>query len=69
MQNKQIIEGRKQKIQKKGRLEQQELKKLIWPCYAHLWVDTVEPGYNDIGLCDTSSITSDILWYQLIPRC
>jgi hypothetical protein len=22
---------------------------------------TVEPGYNDIGLCDTSSITSDIL--------
>jgi len=26
------------------------------------------PGYNDIGLCGTSSITSDILWYQLIPR-
>jgi len=23
----------------------------------------VEPGYNDIGLCDISSITSDILWY------
>jgi hypothetical protein len=23
----------------------------------------VEPGYNDIGLYDTSSITSDILWY------
>jgi hypothetical protein len=23
---------------------------------------TVEPGYNDIGLCDTSSIASDILW-------
>jgi hypothetical protein len=22
---------------------------------------TVEPGYNDIGLYDTSSITSDIL--------
>ena len=22
------------------------------------------PGYNDIALCDTSSITSDILWYQ-----
>jgi len=21
-------------------------------------VHTVEPGYNDIGLCDTSSITS-----------
>jgi hypothetical protein len=32
-------------------------------------VYTVEPGYNDIGLSDTSSITSDILWYQLIPHC
>ena len=30
---------------------------------------TVEPGYNDTGLCDTASIASDILWYQLIPRC
>ena len=29
----------------------------------------VEPGYNDIGLYDTSSILSDILWYQLNPRC
>ena len=26
----------------------------------------VEPGYNDIGLCDTSSIASDILWYHVI---
>jgi hypothetical protein len=26
---------------------------------------TVEPGYNDIGLYATSSITSGILWYQL----
>ena len=25
---------------------------------------TVNPGYNDISLCDTSSIMSDILWYQ-----
>jgi hypothetical protein len=32
-------------------------------------VNTVEPGYNDIGLYDTSPIASDILWYQLIPRC
>jgi len=24
---------------------------------------TVEPGYNDIGLCSTSSIAPDILWY------
>ena len=30
---------------------------------------TVEPGYNDIGLYDTSSIPPDILWYQLIPHC
>jgi hypothetical protein len=30
---------------------------------------TVEPGYNDIGLYDTSPIASDILWYQLIPHC
>ena len=29
---------------------------------------TVEPGYNDIGLCDTPSITLDTLWYQLIPH-
>ena len=26
----------------------------------------VEPGYNDIGLCHTPSITSDILWYQFL---
>jgi hypothetical protein len=31
--------------------------------------NTVEPDYNDIGLYVTSSIASDILWYQLIPRC
>jgi hypothetical protein len=30
---------------------------------------TVEPGYNDIGLYDTSPIQSDILWYQLIYYC
>ena len=32
-------------------------------------INTVERGYNDVGLYDTSSITSDILWYQLIPHC
>ena len=26
------------------------------------------PGYNNIALCYTSSITSHILWYQLIPH-
>jgi len=25
---------------------------------------SVEPGYNDISLYDTSSITSGVLWYQ-----
>ena len=29
----------------------------------------VEPGYNDIGLYDTSCIASDVQWFQLIPRC
>jgi hypothetical protein len=29
----------------------------------------MEPGYNDIGLYDTSSITSVMQWYQLIPNC
>jgi hypothetical protein len=31
--------------------------------------NTVEPGYNDISLCDISLIASDILWCQLIPHC
>jgi hypothetical protein len=37
--------------------------------YQSSFVYTVAAGYNDIGLYDTSSITSDILWYQLIPHC
>jgi hypothetical protein len=28
--------------------------------YSHI---TVETGYNDIGLYDTSLIASDVLWY------
>jgi hypothetical protein len=35
----------------------------------YLYRNTVEPGYNDIDLYDTSPITSDIVWYQLIPYC
>jgi len=31
--------------------------------------NTVEPGYNDTGICDTSYIAPDILSYQLIPHC
>jgi hypothetical protein len=30
---------------------------------------TVELGYNDIRLYDTSSIALDIVWHQLTPRC
>jgi hypothetical protein len=30
--------------------------------------NTAKPGYNDIGSCYTSSITSDIQWYQIIPH-
>jgi len=33
------------------------------------FLNIVEPGYNDIGLYDTSSIASDILRYQLISHC
>jgi hypothetical protein len=36
---------------------------------AHTHTYAVEPGYNDIGLYDTSPIVSGILWYQLIPHC
>jgi hypothetical protein len=36
--------------------------------YFVIKISTDEPGYN-IGLCDTSSIASDILWYRLIPHC
>jgi len=28
----------------------------------------VEPSYNNFGSCNTSSIASDILWYQLTPH-
>jgi len=35
----------------------------------HFIEHTVEPGYNDIGLCITLSILSVIFWYQLIPHC
>jgi hypothetical protein len=31
--------------------------------------NTVELTHNDIGLYDTSSIASDILWYRLTPHC
>jgi hypothetical protein len=32
----------------------------------HLGAIGFEPGYNDIGLYDTSSTALVILWYQLI---
>jgi hypothetical protein len=46
-------------------LEQLFLFKTVSDEYgARLNVVTAEPGYNDIGLYDTSRIASDILWYQ-----
>jgi len=44
------------------------LKKKRTPCN-YVFVYTLEPCYNDIGLRDTTYIASDILWYQLIPHC
>jgi len=47
----------------------------MWICSLLRWFhfiliyDTFEPGYNDIGLCDTSCITSDVLWCQFISHC
>jgi hypothetical protein len=35
--------------------------------HTHTHTHTLESGYNDIGLCDTLPLASDILWYQLIP--
>jgi hypothetical protein len=29
-------------------------------------VNTVEPGYSDIGLSDASFTTSDVLWFQFL---
>ena len=31
-------------------------------------INTLKPGYNDIGLCNTPCITSHNLWCQLIPH-
>jgi len=31
--------------------------------------NTIFPDYNDIGLCDTPSITSNVLCYQSISHC
>jgi len=43
---------------------------VLFPVFVlYLSYVTVEPGYNDTGLRDTSSITPDILLYQLIPHC
>jgi hypothetical protein len=30
---------------------------------------TAESSYNDIGLCETSSIETDTMWLQLLPHC
>ena len=38
---------------------------LLATCVPRDW-NTVEPGYNDTGLYDTSPIASDILCYQFL---
>jgi hypothetical protein len=30
---------------------------------------TVESSYNDIGLCEASSVASDTMWLQLLRHC
>jgi hypothetical protein len=41
-----------------------QISRNVWYC------STVEPGYNDIGLYETSPILSDFLWCQfVIPHC
>ena len=32
------------------------------------FVTTIKLSYNDKGLCGTSSVVSNILWFQLIPH-
>jgi hypothetical protein len=34
----------------------------------HIYIYTVELGYNNIGYCDTSPISSNTQWYKLIPH-
>ena len=42
----------------------------VWRATASEWVICIdEPVYNSISLCDTSSVVSDILWFQLISHC
>jgi len=36
--------------------------------FSHRLKYIVESGCNYIGLYDTSSAVSDILWYQIIPH-
>ena len=34
----------------------------------YIYICVVEPGYNDNGLTDTSYITTEVTWQQLIPH-
>ena len=38
--------------------------RILWYQYFTVNCYVTLPGYNDIALCNTSCITSDILWYQ-----
>jgi len=41
---------------------------LLHECFNDRYLTTRELGYNNIGLCDNSFITSYIIWYQIIPQ-
>jgi hypothetical protein len=46
-------------------------KSVKWPVLdwlkSYIFLNTVEPSFNDIHLCDISPVTSDILQHKLIP--
>jgi len=52
--------------QREREREQEEGREYVCVCCAQ-YAYRVHPGYKDIGVCDTSAIASNFLWYQLIP--
>jgi len=40
-----------------------------WAATECIRINTVEHGYNDISLMDTSCAAEDVLLYQLISHC
>jgi hypothetical protein len=40
-----------------------------WAAREYIRINTVEHGYNDISLIDTSYAAADVLLYQFISHC